>query len=32
MYALGAGNVFETVVAELLRTARERRVLSAVGA
>jgi glutathione synthase/RimK-type ligase-like ATP-grasp enzyme len=32
MYALGGGNVFETVVAELLRSTRERRVLSAVGA
>jgi RimK family alpha-L-glutamate ligase len=32
MYGLGEGDVFETVVAELLRTARERRVLSAVGA
>jgi RimK family alpha-L-glutamate ligase len=31
-YALGESDVFETVVAELLRTAGERRVLSAVGA
>jgi RimK family alpha-L-glutamate ligase len=31
-YALGRDDVFETTVGELLRTARERRALSAVGA
>ena len=31
-YALGRDDVFETAVGELLRTARERRTLSAVGA